>query len=202
MLKLLCLHGYRQNGELLAKSAETLQKKFNKKIILVYLDSPFLIEKEEIGYEAEVKRRKWWSLKEKEDLFRPINYDYAAEAMAYVASKYNNQNFDGILGFSQGSVMVQLLLLNRLINPRFAILIGTFPITDIRYQDNNDFGNTPLLFCVGARDELVPPINTYQILENYKGNFTICKYSGGHHVPSNSQAFKEIESFLTLFIKV
>lgn len=199
MIRILCLHGYRQNKELFAKSAASLANKLKKIVVFEYINSPYLIGENEIGYEAGVDRRKWWSLQSKGELFEPIHYDLMNDATQYVADYYNSKQFDGILGFSQGSVVVQFLLLKKMIKPKFAILIGTFPITDPDWAHIEFKVDVPLLFCIGERDELVPEAKTRELLDKLTVPFQICKYTGGHYVPSNSDAIKEITDFIVTF---
>lgn len=195
-MKILCLHGYRQNVRLFSKSADSLVKKLKKIAQVEFINSPFLIKEGEIGYEEGIDRRKWWSLQKKDDLFEPISYDLAEESISYVAKYYNENKFDGILGFSQGSVVVQCLLLREMINPRFTILIGTFPITDPAWLSFEFRRELPLLFCIGERDELVPRSKTEELLRKLRIPFEVCLYAGGHYVPSNAEAVRIICDFV------
>eukprot|EP00122_Pirum_gemmata_P018371 Pgem_evm1s17202 len=64
MLKVLCLHGKSQNGEIFDQRINRLQKKLKNKVEFYFIDAPFLMPQQE---GQSVCMRKWYSTPSKRE---------------------------------------------------------------------------------------------------------------------------------------
>ncbi|KAK5978768.1 IRS-type PTB domain-containing protein [Trichostrongylus colubriformis] len=110
-LRILCLHGYRQNDVLFREKTGSLRKQFKKYADFEFISAPLVpnVESEERG-----DVRGWWFSRENDQF---SSRDVCSIATGFEKSVslvceyvYANGPFDGILGFSQGASMAHLLL--------------------------------------------------------------------------------------------
>ncbi|WKX95115.1 hypothetical protein Q1695_011962 [Nippostrongylus brasiliensis] len=110
-LRILCLHGYRQNDVLFREKTGSLRKQFKKYADFEFICAPLVpnVNSEERG-----DVRGWWFSRE-DDQFS--SRDVCSIATGFDKSVslvcdyvHANGPFDGILGFSQGASMAHLLL--------------------------------------------------------------------------------------------
>jgi hypothetical protein len=201
-IRILCLHGYRQSVKLVENTSETLTKKCAKyNIKLEWIDAPYKITENEFGYEKDVDRKKWWSFKSLGDFISPNEYDTLKESMNYVAKIYNEGKYDGILGFSQGSVLIQALILEEWIKPSFAILIATFSLMDPRMIKDKDISkDVRYLFCNGTNDYYVPTtwskVIMNWIIDKGNKNCEHYEFEGDHDIPTDIKGIRKIISFI------
>lgn len=148
VIRILCLHGYRHNKDLLMKSMRTMIKKGeNNNIQFDFINSPNKHEEDGLY--------QWWNA-DKETILTLENYDTAENSVDHIKNLWNDNNYDGILGFSQGSLLTQLFCHKYPSLPKFAILASTFPITDIRYKNMYDTpSNIPTILMIGKNDNYV-----------------------------------------------
>ncbi|ETO33372.1 hypothetical protein RFI_03736 [Reticulomyxa filosa] len=119
-LQILCLHGFKQHGQNFKHRCNSLQKVLRNYADLHFIDAPHklptLTEKDTTGNESEVKNDNyltWWNTVEEKnatDKIHKIRYDGLSESIRLIA-EVNEKNgpFDGILGFSQGGVLLAIL---------------------------------------------------------------------------------------------
>lgn len=99
-MKILTLRGYRHNSDLMPKSMRPMinkAKRFDIHFDFIY--SPLKYEEEQ----TDIDYRKWWNA-DRETLFTPEHYNTVAESLDFIVKVWNSDNYDGIMGFSQGSL--------------------------------------------------------------------------------------------------
>ena len=141
----------------------------------------------------------WWSTS-KEGLFNEENYDTLYESIEHIYNLCQQNEYDGILGSSQGSVLVQIIVYLQehpnlfeekykkfKFKFKFAIIGCTFSITDIKYK--NLYGhkiNLPILNIYGLNDELVPYLLSKE-LNNKCNNLKYFEHKGKHYIPTTQE---------------
>ncbi|KAJ1346133.1 hypothetical protein KIN20_000840 [Parelaphostrongylus tenuis] len=111
-LRILCLHGYRQNDVLFREKSGSLRKQLRKYADFEFISAPLLANVAESNEREDV--RSWWFSRE-DDQFS--SRDVCSIATGFEKSvsfvcEFVRQNgpFDGVLGFSQGASMAHLLV--------------------------------------------------------------------------------------------
>jgi len=134
MLKVLCLHGYRQNGETFRKKTGSFRKILRKTMEFYFLSAPFEVDaitstdclqhqafENKIGTEDSVAKmqnseegqRGWWFsgegryFKATHESNLCIGFDESVERCKRFVEE--NGPFDGVIGFSQGAALAILL---------------------------------------------------------------------------------------------
>lgn len=195
-MKILCLHGYRHNVNALKKSMDELIKKLNKKQIeFDFFQSPikYIPTKEEL----ETKSTKndyyqWWSAT-KENIMTNEHYDTIDESLINLTNKWKSDNYDGILGFSQGSVLIQLFIYQiqkkqiETYEPKFIILVSSYPPTDLKFIDYHQTKkHIKTIIISGTNDDLVS-IDVSMNLRDHFPNVSMLLHPGGHYVSSSTE---------------
>lgn len=196
-LKILCLHEFRQNSQLLKKTMEPTVKKLSKlNITFDFYDSP-------IKYQNDINSdyRQWWSAT-KENILTLKNFDTVKESIHYLKQKWESDKYDGLLGFSQGSTLVQIFayqIQNKIINtkePKFIILASPFPISDVEY---NKYYRSQLVYktliITGSKDTLVSMELTLSLVKYLRNSKTII-HTGGHYFSTSTETYYLFRKFL------
>ena len=208
-LRVLCLHGYRQNETIFRERSGALRKLVKKYIDFVFVTAPHVIpEDTNVAREDGEQERGWW--------FSRPNRSYNAldvtdtcigfeESLKFIQDVFESQGpFDGVLGFSQGAALVSLLcvLRNDLSNKiefRFAILIAGFQSLVSPHQHMySDPIDCPSFHTIGSSDGVIPTHSSEELLSKFV-NGTAYRHSGGHYVPASPQLRTVLTEFLTPF---
>jgi hypothetical protein len=204
--KILCLHGYRHNSARLQKSMNSMIKNFKKHdIILDFINSP--IKYIEPDQDNQDSLYQWWNIDSKDSVLTLDHYDTLNESIKYLTDIWNKDTYIGILGFSQGSVLVQIFcryieqdIIQVNNKPKFSILCSTFPISDINLKDNLSKLKIPTLFMCGTKDTFVNNDITLKVCEYYE-NYTLLQHTGGHYVSSNKESTDKVLEFILTILQ-
>lgn len=106
-LRVLCLHGYRQNGESFKSKIGSFRKYVNKYAEFVFVDAPHIAPPLEADAATEPSQKSWWFNKD-DGTFKGTNKSGPAfgfdESLKKVEEVWMKDGpFQGILGFSQGA---------------------------------------------------------------------------------------------------
>lgn len=209
---IICLHEFRNNGNLFMKSFDSISNKLNN-INLIYITSPIKYNKtsydnNDITFIDNIYYQ-WWTTS-KNGLFNEEKYDTLYESIEYIYNYINtNNHIDGILGSSQGSVLTQIILYLQeypnlfplkyqkfKFNFKFAILGCTFSITDNELKHLYNYKlNIPILNIYGTNDTLVP----YEISKEFNNkcnNIQYYEHNGKHYIPNNKSMAIRINEFI------
>ena len=138
-MRILCLHGYGQNGEFFRMRTGALRKAL--KAEYHFMDAPFAARASFITDDADGANGRgpalgWWD----------FEGDRAATSYRYIGLERTLQEvrqtietegpFDGILGFSQGATLAALLCKTPPGPPpvSFVVIVAAFPPRDLSYQ--------------------------------------------------------------------
>ncbi|KAJ1616927.1 serine hydrolase FSH [Pavlovales sp. CCMP2436] len=208
LLRVLCLHGYAQNGETLRSRTGALRKGLKSSCEFVFIDAPHpatasFVEAGEDGGEAKLA---WWNAASDEaDGTRPsqsMRYAGWDESQTKLEELFAEQgHFDGILAFSQGAAAAAVLLAALSAQERpvaFAILVSGFIPRDESVSRLLRAGPklaVATLHCCGEADTLVPASVTGELASLFEAP-VVFKHTGGHVVPGNAPFRAAIKLFV------
>lgn len=211
-MKILCLHGIRHNVDVLKKNMKKLIEKYKRyDIEFEFFESPIrYINENTNNFDNNSCDNyfQWWS-STRETFLIDKCYDTINESLLNLKQKWMSDNYDGLLGFSQGSVLSQIFVcqINKKIIdtylPKFMILANPYPITDNNFVDYNDhiknITSMKTIIICGTRDPLISidiPIN---LMKNFN-DANILIHSGGHFMSSATEIMYPLLKILQRFI--
>lgn len=220
-LRVLCIHGYRQNGGSFREKTGALRKLLKKSVELVFVDAPFSVHSPDVcspspdcetspSPAVEADARGWWfsdiearSFSAQQQCEVSLGLD---QSVAAVRDAIRTQGpFDGLLGFSQGAAFVAMLCalqeqnLEPDFNFRFAILVAGFRSACLEHD--RFYGATlqiPSLHVFGQEDKVIPEHMSKDLLPVFS-NPQILTHPGGHFVPAASVHRQTYQDFLKTF---
>ncbi|XP_070839244.1 esterase OVCA2 [Chaetodon trifascialis] len=220
-LRVLCVHGYRQNGCSFREKTGALRKLLKKQVELVYVSAPHSVpqassdeapEKENgsvPGPGGDEDPKGWWfsdiqarSFSAQQECEASLGL---AESVTAVREAVKVQGpFDGILGFSQGAAFVAMLcsLQEQKLEPefsfRFAILVAGFRSA---CKEHQTFYSAPLqipsLHVFGLEDRVIPDSMSRELLTSFQDP-QVLTHPGGHFVPAASAHRQTYQDFLKM----
>ncbi|XP_071362514.1 esterase OVCA2 [Trachinotus anak] len=221
-LRVLCVHGYRQNSGSFREKTGALRKLLKKHVELIYLSAPHSVQRAG-GEEAPEKEngsgpgpggdedpRGWWfsdvqarSFSAQQQCEESLGLE---ESVTVVREAVKVQGpFDGILGFSQGAAFVAMLcsLQEQKLEPefdfRFAILVAGFRSACKEHQKfYNASLKIPSLHVFGLEDRVIPDNMSRDLLPSFQDP-QVLTHPGGHFVPAASAHRQTYQDFLKRF---
>ncbi|XP_058976306.1 esterase GA18864-like [Musca domestica] len=195
-VRVLCLHGYRQNGESFKSKLGSFRKHVNKYAEFVFIDAPHKAKPMEEGAEPQADQLSWWFNKD-DGSFKGTNKNGPAfgfqESLKLVEETWKTQGpFQGLLGFSQGACFVGLicgLAKKKLtsIKPEFAIMSSGFLSGSLVHKSAYEESVIiPTLHIYGLSDEIIPKEMSQELANHFK-NVEVLEHNGGHYFPATSQ---------------
>ncbi|KAI9276313.1 serine hydrolase FSH [Sporodiniella umbellata] len=182
-IKILCLHGFGQNGTIFESKTAPIRKELESIADFVFITAPhcFTPDGAELqGLSEGHRMHMWWHLPAVRATQNGYYIGYK-ESVEYVKSVIEEQGpFDGILGFSQGCVFSALLasLLEKKTpgfnNPplKFAVLVSGYrPVTQeqtLSLLSPENKCKTPSLHYIGDSDTQVLPRDTLELSESFQ----------------------------------
>lgn len=111
-LNVLCLHGYRQSGELFKSKTGSFRKFCKSYANFTYIDAPHLAKPMNEGDEEVEEQKSWWFNKDDRS-FKGTNQSGPAfgfeESLKVVEEAWKSGDYQGLMGFSQGSCFVSVI---------------------------------------------------------------------------------------------
>lgn len=112
-VRVLCLHGYRQNADVFKNKLGSLRKYVNRYVEFVFINAPHPAKSLVEGEEPKANQLSWWFNKD-DGSFKGTNKNGPAfgfhESLKLVETAWRTQGpFQGLLGFSQGACFVGLI---------------------------------------------------------------------------------------------
>lgn len=221
MPKILCLHGFLQNGKVFSEKSSGLRKLLKKSNIQMdYIDGPVVLEKKDLPFEIEDD--KW---KEIVDIGVNRAWFYhdnvsknldLTDAIDFVVNHIKtNGPYDGILGFSQGAALSTIIAnsIKKLTGEpyfKIAIQVSGYSFTEPaedgeglqiteKYRESfkvpvdDDAYNTTNVFIYGLNDNSVPCERSKYLSELYpESNRKIFEHDGGHFVPNKKDFLRPV----------
>ena len=225
-LKVLCLHGFCENKDYFSKKARGLQD------ALPYIDFHFISAPHR--YKNKKRTFMWWNAVHIEDIdgmntmMKCKNYEGMIDTLYYISDVIDSKGpFDGIIGFSQGGVLLSLILglmqyplfaFNELkldskrwnlkeSNLKFGINISGFIPQDIKvaplfediFYERRAKIITPLMYICGSQEAYSDKVK--KLLPKYFEDYRDHTHDGGHIIPSDAATINTLNSFLDGFVQ-
>lgn len=196
-LKILALHGYRQNGDGFKSKLGSLRKFISKYAELVFVTAPHIappLADSEPGAEPDPSQRSWWFNKD-DGTFKGTNRNGPAvgfeESLKLVEKVWKDEQCSGLLGFSQGACFVGLLcdLSARgmtSIKPEFAVLSSGFrsgSLVHLNFYETKV--QIPSLHIYGEADEIIAKELSVALADTFMDP-QILTHPGGHFLPAQA----------------
>ncbi|KAF8817179.1 hypothetical protein BYT27DRAFT_7247721 [Phlegmacium glaucopus] len=190
MLNILVIHGYVQSAATVAGNTRPLKDKLSDLATLHYVDGP------PMRGNSSSPSRPWWILGDnlEHNLSASSRWD---DTVKWWSEELSKNQYDGVIGLSQGSAMTALLL-SMLNHPekapgfhaqktqpiKFAILCSGF--VSNREPHGQIYGglpeNIPTLHTVDDNDFVVPAQRTIELQKLFK-NSQLVRHNEGHSIP-------------------
>ncbi|KAI9188830.1 hypothetical protein H9P43_000252 [Blastocladiella emersonii ATCC 22665] len=202
-MRVLVLHGYRQNSHTLRRAVRKLTSLLGDTchLELVHVNGPrAYLASADAGTgvagpaHAVPHQRAWWNARKSAETGETV-YDGADTTLTYLDTVFAEQGpFDGLLGFSQGATLIGLLSALKARFPhRFAVCISGFPSRAAAHAALVTPGSVTgvaSLHIYGKHDEhLGPPAvmeaNTRALASLYADAPEVLEHPGGHFTPQH-----------------
>lgn len=218
-LRVLCIHGYRQNSDSFRDKTGALRKLLKKHVEWVYINAPHSVsqrmdvlqgqEQKEVAKDEEDPRGWWFSDVQARSFDAgqvceaSLGLEESLEAVKKAVRELGP--FDGILGFSQGAALVAMVCaLQEQVSPdfkfQFAILVAGFQ--SVCAQHERFYTGTaltiPSLHVFGQKDGVIPDRLSRELLSRFE-NPQVLTHPGGHFVPAASAHRQTYQEFLRRF---
>lgn len=210
-LRVLCIHGYRQNEGSFRERTGALRKLLKKHVDFFFLSAPHVIpEPQNLARPEGEQERGWWFSK-------PDKSYYALEktdcdlgfhtSLETIRKTFDEQGpFDGVMGFSQGAAFVPLLEATRKREPdgpiqfRFAILVAAFKSLVSPHLEyyKASLMDIPSFHIIGSSDAVIPSEASEELAALCAGAI-VYRHDGGHYIPASGQLKTTLLEFLTQF---
>lgn len=193
-LNILCLHGYRQNGESFKSKTGSFRKFVKKFANFTYITAPHVAKSLNENDPVDETQKSWWYNKD-DGSFKGTNTDGPAvgfeESLKQVEEVWNKGNYQGLVGFSQGACFASLIasLSSRSltsIKPRFVMLVAGFRSESLAHK--NYYVNKisiPSLHAYGLNDDIISHELSIKLKESFESPLTIT-HQGGHYFPATA----------------
>ncbi|XP_063812192.1 esterase OVCA2 [Pseudophryne corroboree] len=213
VLRILALHGYRQNEQSFWERTGSLRKNLKNRAEIVMISAPLVIPCSDSDGENDPREdpRGWWFSDPEKAHFNATDETKSCsgleQSMNALAKAFSELGpFNGVLGFSQGAALLAMLCsLKQRGDPRFqfdfAILVAGFKSCAF---DHTDFYKEPItipsLHVYGDTDRVIPG-EMSQELSSHFVNPVILTHPGGHYIPVCAAQKKVYFPFLDSFRK-
>lgn len=218
--KVLCLHGFLQNGKVFSEKSSGIRKLLKKSNIqLDYIDGPTILEKKDLPFE--IDDTKWQEILDAslnkawfyhDDISK--NLDLTEAIKTVVNHIKENGPYDGILGFSQGAAVSTIIAntIKQLIPEhdyfKFSITFSGYSFTEPKPDNENELQitekfqssfkvpedlSTKCIFVYGLGDQAVPAVRSKYLAGLYPEHIKkVFEHEGGHMVPNKKDFLKPI----------
>jgi len=211
-LKILCLHGYRQNEHIFRERTGALRKLLKSTVDFVFTSAPHVIpEENNLKRSPEQREKGWWFSRPDQSYNALDETDIITgyeESLQLVVHVINSEGpFDGILGFSQGAAFLSLLCQLQQDNPKlfgpcgfkFAIFISGFK--SLVKPHNSCYTAAIQLssfHIIGTGDQVIP-VQSSKMLSQHFSSPVNYLHQGGHYIPASTELREQMKTFLTQF---
>lgn len=223
-LRILCLHGFTQNGKVFRDRTGSLRKALRSRAEFVFATAPHtadLHDTTQMDSKVLDDPRAWWtsgenknSALEQDATSSRILSEFVRPSESHRALGFENSldylrsllaaegPFDGILGFSQGASMAVQLLATEPAAFNFAVLIAGFVPHDPELAQRISLSKSRLskhvVFSVsGTADAMVSSERIAALAECFEtNNVSHYSHSGGHGIPTSPDFRETLMRFL------
>jgi uncharacterized protein (DUF924 family) len=210
-LRILAIHGFRQNGAVFRKRTRKMRQALEDIADFTFVTSPMNYTPRgetraatlaAFGELPDYPMQQVWWLSSEDNR----EYEGFDASVAFLESVWRTQGpFDGVVGFAQGGTLAAVLAAMQphpVLSFRFAICVSSFPARAealARYMQPGSI-TLPTIHVLGLNDILVTPDRSLRLYEMWdQAHATLVRHPGGHFVPS-AWPYKDIHDFLEPFL--
>lgn len=210
-LKVLCLHGYRQNETTFKERTGALRKLLKRDVDFIFISAPHVIPEPQNLTRPHEEQERGWFFSRPEKAYRGIDETDLCigleESLQVVKKALTDLGpFDGILGFSQGACLISILCFQKeyekdlMIEFQFVILFSGFKslLTPHSYMYTNPF-HCPSFHTIGETDGIIPARMSSDLAKSFSDAITY-HHHGGHYVPASPQLHSALQDFIKPFL--
>lgn len=210
-LKVLCIHGYRQNETTFREKSGALRKLLKRHVDFVFVTAPHTLSEDvNLAIKPDSEQDKgWWFSRPNKGYYALDNTDISTgfeESLKLIEEAFETLGpFDGVLGFSQGAAFVSLLCVLRndpknKLDFKFAILISGFKSM---LAPHEGMYSAPIdcssFHVIGATDAVIPSQSSEELVSVFV-NPAVYRHNGGHYVPASAALRTALNEFVAPFI--
>ena len=219
--RILCLHGKFQSGYIFSNKIAGARRKIEREYELHFIDGPILLPTNNVeenvscdgdnflanALDERLAPRSWWLRAD------DGQHTLVREAFEFITQQTNVDQYDALVGFSQGGTLATALALSGIFpNVRAVCTAGApyiadaFEVASELYNNNsassmNNGFNVPKLHLAGEADALVAVESTLELCQK-GGNGKLILHDQGHLFPTRAARVKEILDFLGAALSV
>ena len=191
------------SGDVFSAKIGSLRSELKKTCEFIPIDGPFEVLESESGDASSrhAKGRSWYDFKS-----IPGHYGGMEEAISCVGLAIGPNGADGVIGFSQGSIVAALWAARAAATPhtlpesmrglRFVVLASGALPSDQTYADEILAASpllVPSIHSFGEGDAIVEPVRSQRLANLFEGAVVVT-HSGGHVIPSSFR--KPLRAFI------
>ncbi|CRK89703.1 CLUMA_CG003379, isoform A [Clunio marinus] len=190
-LNVLCMHGYRQNAEQFKNKIGSFRKFLKPQANFEFINAPHQAKALEEGGEVIEGQCGWWfnQVDGTFNIEQGLGLHGFDESLKCLEETWQQGNYDGILGFSQGGSFLSVVCAMSQksltpINPKFIILVSAFKSVSSQHDSfYEEKINIPSLHVSGTSDQVIPH-SMHLLLEEAFVDPVIFHHESGHHLPA------------------
>jgi pimeloyl-ACP methyl ester carboxylesterase len=215
-LRILFLHGYRQNHQTFYERTGGLRKFLKNRVEFIYCEAPHdvpkqlieVTENETLEEKSDNSQKGWW-LKSSENPERNVQNDFE-KTLNQINDVFSTNKIDGVWGFSMGGIVASMLaricsenrqnkdtFKYKSIDFDFVIIAAASKSPECYHEifyDSNSKICMPSLHIIGKTDKLVPENRALELAE-YFVDPVIFVHDQGHFIPCNADSKKVYTDF-------
>ncbi|XP_066992353.2 esterase OVCA2 [Anabrus simplex] len=210
-LKILCIHGYRQTGDIFRQKIGALRKFLKKYAEFTFVTAPNEvppINRDEAPPGDSSDQCGWW-FSTPSNIFDSKQYSEVCpgfeESLVVIETTWKESGpFDGLLGFSQGATFVSILCgmqQRKLLDFSFQFAVMVAGFKSLCKPHDEHYTETvliPTLHVFGESDKVIPKERSIQLTKHFKDP-VVLEHPGGHFVPA---ADAQKQTYISFFESV
>ena len=158
----------------------------------------------DVGFEDDLEWGEWWTRPAEEA--SPAGFAAAEKAIDNIMAKVRDEEYDGIVGFSEGAMIAAVIAARAVLDPdfrgpmSFAVMCGgavPAPYEDLlaRARDDPSAAMLPTVHCLSQLDTVRGPEQGERLAAFFGPEALIAWHEAGHAMPSAAEC-KPIITFL------
>lgn len=209
-LKVLCLHGYRQNETTFRERTGALRKLLKRHVDFFFISAPHVIAEEENLKRPDEQQERGWFFSRSEKAYKGtdetdtcIGLEQSLEAIRQAV--INLGPFDGVLAFSQGGCFASMFSSYKDTYPdlqfKFIIFFSGFKslLTVHSHIYSTSRFSCPTFHTIGRSDTIIPAAMSRDLVAHCQDAISY-EHDGGHFIPASLQLRTALQDFLKPFL--
>ncbi|KAI9280223.1 serine hydrolase FSH [Umbelopsis sp. AD052] len=218
-LRILCLHGWMQNTEVMTRNMGALINRFKDSIEFVIPNGTFELPTSMKPGRPTNTPLTAWMIPKRSDDGELVELEGFTETIEALVQLLGDQGpFDGILGFSQGAGLAVILMSILSHDPwrqryhvpehvqpfRLGVILSGFMLYTPAYTEFYQQGkiNAPTLHVYSRQDDIISIDRSLQLIDDMFTDAVHASHDLGHRVVATPQLIKDYERFFNRFVYI